>query len=342
MIKKGLLKRVAVFALATGLTLTTVGATTVFACDDVEATSTPAPTEVSDEATTTSTLDETTATPKVTDEAKATATPAPTNDNNSTTNPSVEPKKDENKDTKKDIKVELEYGVYENSIEGLHIKSDGLSQAEILKYEAAFKQAFANLVIDGSHGDSPFTVTINTNKFTFEGKEMYISGIDAFVNETPESELTPISMNPGKSKDGCPSSFTYTFDLTKIHAVSWSFNISIKSVDGTFEHTFTISELELKVIKFTAVDNTQTDKAKAEESLKDLANKKKAEDNAKNNEIIKKAAESKPAKDAKKDKSPKTSDDMSQGVMIAIIAGGVSLAAIVGLLIFKKKKSSVE
>ena len=160
------------------------------------------------------------------------------------------------------------YGIYEHSIEGLHIKPDGFSQAEVLKYEAVFKQAFATLVIDNSYGNNLFTVTIKTNKFTFKGRDMFISGIDALVIEKEGSEPVGKSMNVGKNKDGCPSSFTYTFDLTKIFAVTWSYNITVKALDDSFEQTFTITSLGLKLIKFTALDNTTEEEEQEETPTK--------------------------------------------------------------------------
>ena len=109
----------------------------------------------------------------------------------------------------------VDYGTYVESVEGIHIKNDGLSTAEILKYEAAFKQAFGTVVIE-NRSNGLVTFTIKTNKFTFEGKEMYISGIDAFVIKTGQTDSVGISMNVVKDKDGCPSSFSYTPVITLI------------------------------------------------------------------------------------------------------------------------------
>ena len=128
-------------------------------------------------------------------------------------------------------------GVVIYNITAVHINNDNLTQAEIIKYEAALKTAFDSLVTDNTNSGT-MICTIKTNKFTLNGREAFISGIDTFVIEggAPVKK----SMNISASSGGCPSAFSYTFDSSSAEIDRFAWEINFRAVDGSFEEVFKI------------------------------------------------------------------------------------------------------
>jgi len=334
MTRKELFKKVAVFTLATSLCLSVVGATTVFAEDN-----TPA-----DEQTADAPADEKTATDAPADEK--TATEDQKEDQKEEAQTAKEDKKEEAQTAKEDQKeddAELSddnplntiakegNGKYVFTVTGVKLLSGvhGISEEEEAKIEKQLLAAFDK--VDVELKDGFVTLTNHVKPFKLNEKDSYINKIETYMHANDAAEPKLARLKPTKNDKGQPTAFTFSFDMNKCHesVLQIFINSNDESADKeNYEPGKDLFAVTLDVDVTKVIEGSQDAGKQLPQVIADKPNDK-TKDAVKNN--LKKSA--------KKDKSPKTADAMSTGVMASLIGAGMSIVVLAGLFVYRRRSN---
>jgi len=293
MIKRGILNKVAVFTLAAGMTVSTLGVTTAFAKD-----SKVAQNEVNE-------------------------------DNNS---------------------WKANYDVYslKTSIKSLKVSgNDEYDKETISELEAELKRAIGEVSIEVGVSESIYPIVavhIPAKQLKFNGKDSYISSLENITKKQGSDSCGHVEYKAKKQKDGS-SVFSYRYDF-EVEETTNSFVIGIKNLAAVSGDASSNDEAIFEVnIEFTEPVRTDLETSNNNDANNDNSKVNNVVNNAQQNNTVnddkakdeaKKVVEQKQAE--KNDKSPKTSDEMSTGVMIALGVGSLSLVSLAGFYILKSRK----
>jgi len=204
--------------------------------------------------------------------------------------------------------------------------------------------------------------TVKVKDFKYFGDDAYISKITAknmiYEGEKYESDFKEKIVNyevKEKDANGHATSFEISFKNQNEWIVAGFFDIEVSLVNAVEKTSFQIELITSDLGNGNTPENPPAPKDKGTNQQKQNANTNTANNNV-NNKTTETATQKptatpsvkpsqsptvKPANNKNNDNTPKTGDEMSTGVIIAIAVGGLSVVSLIGALIYKKRKNNL-